>query len=151
MWHRAIHFSSTFFLEFQSGISNVQSTTIGVLCVVKMDSNGNYLHSHAGINEAQIQNTELRIYPNPATNELHIVQSAMGNGQYAMGNRQLAMSMFDITGKCIFQSAMSNGQQAIGNKQMTIDVSGLSEGMYFVRITDANGISVKTEKVAVLR
>ena len=92
--------------------------------------------SSVGVNEIS-ENTEIKIYPNPANDELNIVQSAMSN-------QQLAVSILDALGKTIIASITFNNSA-------TINTSSLSEGMYFVRITDANGVVVKMQKVAVVR
>jgi hypothetical protein len=116
-----------------SGISNVQSSTIGVLCVVKIDSSGNYVHS--GINETQLQNSDLSIYPNPAINELHIQTTS---------NEKFGVQLFDITGKQVIKSILFT-------QTASINIESLSGGIYFVKITDANGLIVKTQKVAVVK
>ena len=117
-----------------SGYSYINDTN-GEMYILKLDSNGKYAHS--GIIETQIQNNELSIYPNPATNELHIAQSAINN-------LQLTLSLFDV-----------NGKQVIENTSFTIsttiNTSLLNQGLYFVRITDANGAVVKMQKVAVVK
>jgi len=103
--------------------------------------NRNYLFAvtkglSVGINEVSNAQQNIKVYPNPSTNELYITQSAISI-------QQLAVSMFDVTGKCVLKEAISSQQSAIS-------VEELSQGMYFVRITDANGAVVKTQKVQIL-
>jgi len=87
-----------------------------------------------GLNEIQ-SNYHLTIYPNPATNELHIETTR---------NEKLTAQLFDITGKQVMESTLFTNNT-------TINTSSLSEGLYFVRITNANGTVVKTGKVGVVK
>ena len=96
------------------------------------------------VNFDQSKNTEWNIYPNPATNELHIFQSAMSNLPTGQAGEQLAVSLFDITGKKVMENILFTNTT-------TINTSSLVEGMYFVRITDSNGAVVKVQKVGVVR
>ena len=116
-----------------SGVTALLDSTHGNMYIIKTDSVGKYAYS--GIHETQLQSTDLKIYPNPATNELHIVQSATSNSQ-------LAVSLFDVNGKQVLENIMFI-------KNTTINLQKLSQGLYFVRITNANGVIVKTQKVAV--
>ena len=52
--------------------------------------------------------------------------------------------MFDITGKQVIDNVFFNFSA-------NINTSSLYEGMYFVRITDANGAIVTVQKVAVAK
>jgi hypothetical protein len=116
-----------------SGYSFLNDTVNGEMYILKLDSNGKYAYS--GIDEAKFQNTDISIYPNPSTNELHIAQSAINN-------LQLTLSLFDVNGKQVIENTSFTNST-------TINTSLLNQGLYFVRITDANGAVVKTQKVAV--
>ena len=96
------------------------------------------------VNFNQAKNTEWNIYPNPATNELHIFQSAICSLPTGQAGEQLAVSLFDITGKRVMENILFT-------ISTTINTSSLVEGMYFVRITDNNGMVVKMQKVAVVK
>jgi len=58
----------------------------------------------------------LSIYPNPAKNTLNIVYN---------GSEVLNLEVTDITGKKVMSQTL---------KTKTIDVSGLTNGLYFVRL-----------------
>ncbi len=103
---------------------STSSATLGQIC--------NY--SNVGINEIYLE-SNVSFYPNPATNELHIERT---------GTEKLTAQVFDITGKQILENILFTSSS-------TINTSSLHEGMYFIRITDADGIVVKTQKVAVVR
>ena len=79
-----------------------------------------------GIEQLPITNYELRVYPNPTTGQLTIGISDM---------RFSDMRLFDMMGRQILI-----GQSEIGQSEIGIDVSTLSQGVYFVKIETDNGI-----------
>ena len=89
--------------------------------------------STVGVKEI-IANNEIKIYPNPASTELYIETTSL---------EKLTVQLFDMTGK-----------EVLGDIYFThstnINTQTLSEGIYFVRITDANGAMVKTQKILIL-
>ncbi len=87
------------------------------------------------INLYQTKNTDWTIYPNPATNELHIETSV---------NEKFDVQLFDVTGKKVMENILFTNTT-------NINTSSLYQGMYFVRISDADGAVVKMQKVAVVR
>ncbi len=78
--------------------------------------------SHAGIHEAATENNSIAIYPNPANNLLTI--SLMNN------INSCTINLYDRMGQLI----MENGELRIGNGQTTIDISTLSQGIYFAEV-----------------
>ena len=77
------------------------------------------------------QNTSfsLRIYPNPATNEIYI---RFSDGE---SHPPLNISIFNISGKVLYQSTFRENQ--------AIDISGLYPGTYFMRLNDkSNKINI---------
>ncbi|MDR1758321.1 MAG: T9SS type A sorting domain-containing protein [Bacteroidales bacterium] len=72
----------------------------------------------------------LKIYPNPAKNELKIE-----NGEWKTGNK---IEIYDLLGK-LQQSSISNQQSSI----QTIDISHLSTGMYLLRVLTPAGTIIK--------
>ncbi len=73
-----------------------------------------------------VQDTEIKLFPNPAHTNLRVVSSA----------KKLNISMFDIAGKCVTQFICSGG---ISN----LDVSNYNPGMYFFAINDGSRNIVK--------
>ena len=72
-----------------------------------------------------IENHAIKVFPNPTTEELTI-----DNGELTINN----IEIFDIYGR---------KQQAEGRKQNVIDISQLSAGIYFVKISTEAGEVVK--------
>lgn len=72
---------------------------------------------------------ELLCYPNPATNVTQIDFDSEINDE-------LKIHVYSQTGQLIL---MVNTEVTKGNQVLTIPTSGLSQGLYFVRISGANG------------
>ena len=79
-----------------------------------------YYYSLNMTSNPSLSGSNLAVYPNPVSNELHIT------GLNSISD----ISILDITGKTIFT------QNSIGK---TIDVSSLNEGIYFLQITNKTG------------
>ena len=67
----------------------------------------------------------VNIYPNPATNKVYIERT---------NNEAMKVSLFDMLGRQV--NATINSE----NKKTEIDVSGLNEGIYFVKVQTSKGI-----------
>lgn len=125
------------------GYSYLQNLTIKTngIYTVKIDSTNGcrntsnpYVASDFGFIE-MVSKKSFKIYPNPATSELHIETEGSG---------KLSLQLFDITGKAVtptFEFVHST----------SISTQDLNGGIYFLKISDENGRLVKTEKVMVLR
>ena len=117
-----------------SGKTGLQDTVYGELYIIKTDSIGRY--AKTAIREIKKGNeSNLNIYPNPTTNELHIETT---------GTEKLTAQLFDITGKQVLSTLSFT-------KSANFFTETLSQGLYFARITDANGAVIKTQKIAVVR
>ena len=81
-----------------------------------------------GIDELQVTSSELRVYPNPVTNELQVMSYEL------QGN----IEIFDIMGR-----ALNNCQFSIVNPQLIINVSSLPSGIYFLRVGERMAKFVK--------
>jgi hypothetical protein len=68
---------------------------------------------------------EIRAYPNPASNEINIETDA------DLSNSDVSVTLFDAIGTRYFHQTYPNGTSGV----IQLDVSGLSGGMYFVRLT----------------
>ncbi|MEI6596186.1 MAG: T9SS type A sorting domain-containing protein [Bacteroidota bacterium] len=91
-------------------------------------------YSNVGVNEIYLKKN-VSFYPNPTTSELHIETTE---------TEKLTAQFFDITGKQVMENILLTNTT-------TINTSSLNEGMYFVRITNADGVVIKTQKVAIVR
>jgi len=101
----------------------------GKLNMLETNAASNYSTTVSGINENQHLLSNINVYPNPATNFLHIDNNTGSNS---------TISLSDITGKQIM--ILTNQKD-----QSDMDVSGLPTGIYFVKVWNENG--VKIEKV----
>ncbi len=81
----------------------------------------------AGINEIDAE-VALAIYPNPATNELNIVTPK---------NKELVLEIYSDLGQLVIKKNISNNEMM--NKH-TIDISGLSQGIYSGRLSDGKSV-----------
>jgi len=73
----------------------------------------------------------IKIFPNPAKNSLNIS---------SVENRKASINIYDITGKAVLNSTFTGNQKSI-------DISGILNGIYFLRINDEN----KTETVKFIK
>ena len=97
--------------------------------------------SATGINEYDAAK-EINISPNPATSEFRIM-----NAEF----RIESVEVFDVFGKKILSSQLQTSNfklqtvsiDPVGIISYGVDVSGLSNGMYFVRVFTENGIVTK--------
>ena len=84
-----------------------------------------------GIQEWQIQDSRLELYPNPARNLVRVVapSGAGGSGGWS------GLSIIDITGKTVFE--MSNDELRMLNSEVSIDVSKWPSGLYTILLHSA--------------
>ncbi len=75
---------------------------------------------------SEIEMSNLKLYPNPAKTMLNIVNITDEN-----------VSIYDITGRLVISV------QTIGQEEVSINISDLSEGMYFVKVGNHNAKFIK--------
>ncbi len=106
----------------------LQTTTYYVTktqgAIVFQDTVTVYVANSAGINEVT-NNTEIKIYPNPANDKIHI---------YSRGIKEI--KLFDLL--C---------NEVISTKEHEICISGLSDGVYFIQVN--TGMNIYSQKVIV--
>jgi hypothetical protein len=90
-----------------------------------------------GVNDvsSSAQQINLAVYPNPAVSEI-IIQSASAE--------KLTADIMDITGKVLIKA-----QSFVSTT--SVDVQQLPQGIYFVRLQNASGQTVATQKLIVSR
>lgn len=76
----------------------------------------------------------MKIYPNPAENQINIQLKDFGNGQIAICDGQ---------GKVVRQIAIEQ------NEKMTIATDGLAKGLYIVKCLNENGMVLETETLII--
>lgn len=92
------------------------------------------------VNEIQKDEQSLSIYPNPT--------AAVTNFAFNLSeSRNVELSIMDITGKKVI--AQNFGQLSSGNQLIKLDVSSLTNGIYFVNLQLDN--EVVTKKISVNR
>ena len=91
------------------------------------DVTRNYTNE-VGIEELGIRNYELGVFPNPTMGELRITN-------YELGIKDV--EVFDVYGKRHASHVTNNGNES------TIDISQLSAGIYFLRLTTEKGFITK--------
>ncbi|MFN4854659.1 MAG: T9SS type A sorting domain-containing protein [Bacteroidota bacterium] len=78
--------------------------------------------------------TEVKSYPNPASNQIHISNENL---------QATSIRIRDLHGKTAYQCS------ALGNQRITIHTEGLSNGLYLMEIVDANGLVIGSGKCIV--
>lgn len=90
-----------------------------------VDTSGIYTVTNVGIGESQVISDRVNIYPNPGEDWLYI-----------QAPQPVNISLCSIEGKTIKE--IKDASQ--------LSVKDLSPGIYFIRITDKHGMTIKTEK-----
>jgi hypothetical protein len=94
----------------------------------------NYKASITTAIEEQNQAVEaLTVFPNPASSDLNI-------SFFTHNNDNINIEMYNITGQNIYREHL---QDFVGSYHKTINIESLSEGIYFLKVTSSNGVSVK--------
>ncbi len=85
------------------------------------------------ITNSMTENTKLELFPNPS--------NQITNLRYFLTeDSKVSVSLFDVNGKKI-KSILNNELQLSGDKMIQIDNSGLSKGIYFIKVVVNNKIS----------
>ncbi|MFI5220832.1 MAG: T9SS type A sorting domain-containing protein [Bacteroidia bacterium] len=94
--------------------------------------------NNTGINEMIKEKEKIEVFPNPASNELKIQTNS---------SEKLIALLFDITGKQITDQASG----VTFTNSITINLKEISNGIYFLKITNENSGLVKMQKVVVVK
>jgi hypothetical protein len=100
--------------------------------LMQIDQNGSLQYSQVvEVSPVQGNGLQMTFWPNPATDQLHIVAEA----------KDAKMSLLDLGGKVVMERQL--GDLSTGGT--TIDLSSQAKGMYLLRLQD--GSKVSTEKL----
>lgn len=121
-------------LTFQTGSLHVnkldgtndffQISSINKLFFSKVVKTG-FINSEFGFNE-------LSLYPNPVLSQLQIEY-------FSTSLRQGEISIVDLNGKIVFEQKITN---VIGENKLIIDITTLTNGIYFCRINIGNKMDI---------
>lgn len=93
-----------------------------------------YNMTSAGINELNIDDSEINIFPNPTSSKVTL--------DYLLSAESfVSIDLYNVMGEKV--KAIFNNQQSIGNHNVLVDVSELSNGIYFVKGNIDNGVFCK--------
>ncbi|MEY4877145.1 MAG: hypothetical protein RL708_2294, partial [Bacteroidota bacterium] len=88
------------------------------------DTSACYTVGNVGVEQLTAGSNQLMVYPNPASQSLVIRHQSLVN----------TIEVTDVLGRIVFQQIKNSLTQ-----QIQIDVSTLSNGIYFIKATDTNG------------
>lgn len=97
---------------------------------------GAALPANLSVSDMNTPNEFISVYPNPANTILHI-----NIAQNISQDENLKVEIFDYQGKLQIQQELSN----------TLDISGLSEGIYFIRVFNTSQNKLKLGKFVISR
>ncbi|MHB8260840.1 MAG: T9SS type A sorting domain-containing protein [Bacteroidia bacterium] len=95
-------------------------------CGFDLDAVGVINQRVTGINQLGMMNDEFIIYPNPATDVINLTISRAPSGSFDNTNN---IEIYNTIGKCVHR-------QIIKSSNCQINVSDLSEGVYFLQLKD---------------
>jgi hypothetical protein len=99
---------------------------------------GDFLPPVAGINELNIAEGEMKVYPNPSNGQ-YINISLLDNSN--TGTSQFTIHIFDLMGHEVFNSPY----------QHTVDCSGLSNGIYMISVTSYDNSRRYFSRLAIVK
>jgi hypothetical protein len=116
--------------------SNLTGLAAGSYSVTITDANGCTksqsftISNTTGVEEISSQNN-IKLYPNPAQNNLNIViENVQSNGN---------ISIVDAIGKYVYSTSIEGKGKVFTN----VDLTNISNGVYFVRVNSGNSVSVQ--------
>jgi hypothetical protein len=99
---------------------------------------GEYLPPVAGINEFNVSNGEMKVYPNPSNGQLiNIHLTDISNTDLT----QFTIRVFDLMGNEVYNTPFIN----------TLDCSGLSNGIYMISVTSGDSSRRYFSRLAIVK
>ncbi len=99
------------------------------LSVVGCQTDTSVCYSLMTVGLKEMENNQLEIYPNPATNSLTIA--------FGKTIKKAVVTITDITGKIIYTTTASE------TEKMEVSTSGFADGIYIVKIQTGDGVETK--------
>jgi len=108
--------------------------------LAQVDTDGSVTHSQTLTVERRVREVTLRgTFPNPARHQVTV--------QYALPEaRPVTLRLYDVLGRRVQTVAQAEQE---GRREVQLDVSGLTSGVYFLRLTA--GETTQTERLTVVR
>lgn len=123
------------FVAVGSCIENTSS--FKKILFVKTDSLGRYGNSIIGINENEKDDVNLEIYPNPTNDFIKI--KFFNYRDYKNKNYKI----IDLNGRVVLSNIINEMEQ-------TIEISTISDGLYFVQVFDSNNL-ISSSKISIIK
>jgi hypothetical protein len=119
------------FFNLGGGSTWTQSTITGSVMIRPVFKSGK---SNVWNNVVENTTEIFELFPNPAENKFHVNLRSNGTNK---------MTMFDAAGREVKTTTFNGGGM------QTVDISSISEGIYYVQITDVMSGIVSTQKLIV--
>jgi len=91
-------------------------------------------------NSSSITNNNINVYPNPASNLVYLNFNAQSAGV-------LLVNINDVNGNQIIRGRFATN---VGANNFKMDLSNQNPGVYFIHVTDENGVPVKNDKLVLM-
>jgi len=118
-------------LTNQDDISNDDLLAVFISALQKVT-----IDMSTGIENIVYNERAIRVYPNPATNELYVDMEHL--------TRKMFINFYDISGKLVLS------EEAFGNKTH-ISTELLGGGFYYFKLTSPEGLLITTQKIQIIR
>ncbi|PKP15385.1 MAG: hypothetical protein CVU06_16670 [Bacteroidetes bacterium HGW-Bacteroidetes-22] len=93
-----------------------------------------WVDSYIGVESGAVLHDKISVYPNPASEMLFISLSLKKDAD-------VEMSITDLSGKKVYETGF--GRLSTGDHDLTLETSGLTNGMYMVRISTGREVVVR--------
>jgi hypothetical protein len=125
--------------QFEDNITMQVNSTPGIKSFISarttsLTSQLSFTGCWLGVTEANSNAQSLSVYPNPSSTSATIVLPAAWNSD------DCTLNMYDAAGR-IFEMENASKEE---NNSIRFETSGLANGIYFLKVTNASGESLQT-------